>query len=35
MKILPIIQALIAYAPGNSGAVKIIEAYYSRGTYEQ
>jgi len=29
------IQAQIANAPGNTGAVKIIEEYYHRGTHEQ
>lgn len=29
------IQKRIACAPGNAGAVKIIEAYYRRGTYQQ
>lgn len=33
-KNLDTIQALIANAPANSGAVKIIEAYYNRGTCE-
>ena len=29
------IQKQIANAPGNAGAVKIIEAYYHRGAYKQ